>query len=360
MQKNETMRMDTRPRILIVDDEPMNVDYLEQELDDLGYETRAAYDGSQALVLVAEEEPDLILLDIMMPVMDGFAVCRQLKENEDTRLIPIIIMTALNDVDDRVKGIEAGADDFLTKPVDERELRARIKTALRLKETVERKLHHARMPGEHFAKFVPEAVKRLVMHNPSAPALTKRDDDISVLFVDIVGYTKLSQILSAEELNRLVERYFSVFLDRIHDFGGDISGTSGDGLMVTFENADPSQHAITAVETALALFDAADVLNAASAVPPLQLHVGINSGIAAVGSTRYEGAHGARWVFTADGFVPILASRLAAVATAGQILVGQATADRIRGRFAVQWIGRKELKNVADAVDTYAVHRPGR
>jgi CheY-like chemotaxis protein len=103
--------------ILIVDDEPFNVDLLEQELEDLGYHTVSASNGRQALERVASEHPDLILLDVMMPVMDGFSACRELKENDQTRLIPIVIMTALDSLEDRIRGIEAGADDFLTKPV---------------------------------------------------------------------------------------------------------------------------------------------------------------------------------------------------------------------------------------------------
>jgi DNA-binding response OmpR family regulator len=143
-----------RSKILIVDDEPLNVDYLTQELDDLGYETVSAANGQEALAKVADEAPDLILLDVMMPLMDGFTVCRILKEHEETRLIPIIIMTALDAVTDRVKGIKAGADDFLTKPVHEEELFARIETALKLKHTVDRKIGELRTLKEHLAEFV--------------------------------------------------------------------------------------------------------------------------------------------------------------------------------------------------------------
>jgi DNA-binding response OmpR family regulator len=109
-----------RSKILIVDDEPLNVDYLEQELEDRGYETVSAANGQKALEKVAAEAPDLILLDVMMPVLDGFTVCRILKDHEETRLIPIIIMTALDAVADRIHGIKAGADDFLTKPARRR------------------------------------------------------------------------------------------------------------------------------------------------------------------------------------------------------------------------------------------------
>ena len=185
-------------KILIVDDEPFNIDYLEQELEDFGYVTVSARNGREALEKVAMEAPDLILLDVMMPIMDGLTVCRLLKEDHDTRLIPIVIMTALDGIDDRIKGIEAGADDFLTKPVNQRELLARIQTTLRLKHTVDQKLSELRRVKDHFAKFVPEAVKRLVAANPEAPELAKHERDVSVLFLDISGYTRLSEQLPPE------------------------------------------------------------------------------------------------------------------------------------------------------------------
>ena len=175
--------MQQRSKILIVDDEPFNVDYLEQELEDLGYETATATNGQEALDCVAAEPPDLILLDVMMPVMDGFTACRILKDSEDTRLIPIVFMTALDAVEDRVKGIEAGADDFLTKPVNHQELIARIQTTLRLKHTVDQKLGELGRIKDHFAKFVPEAVQRMVADDPESPGLgEKREQEVAVLF----------------------------------------------------------------------------------------------------------------------------------------------------------------------------------
>jgi len=143
-----------RSKILIVDDEPFNVDYLEQELADLGYETISATNGQEALDKVAADAPDLILLDVMMPGMDGFTVCRRLKAQEETRLIPIVIMTALDAKADRITGIQAGADDFLTKPVDEAELVARIETALKLKHTVDRRMGEFRALKAQVAQLV--------------------------------------------------------------------------------------------------------------------------------------------------------------------------------------------------------------
>lgn len=136
-------------KILIVDDEPFNVDILEQELEELGYGTASAMSGQEALAKIASEAPDLILLDVMMPGMDGFTVCRILKGQETTQLIPIVIMTALGAKEDRIKGIEAGADDFLTKPVDRRELLARIQAAIKMKQAVDR-LKEQRVPDNSF------------------------------------------------------------------------------------------------------------------------------------------------------------------------------------------------------------------
>ena len=343
--------MAERSRILIVDDEPFNVDYLEQELEELGHETVSAANGEEALAEVAAQAPDLILLDVMMPVMDGFTVCRILKQQEETRLIPIVIMTALGSVEDRIKGIEAGADDFLTKPVDDRELKARIQTALRLKQAMDRKVDQLRRVSDHFAKFVPEAVKRLVAENPDAPELAKRALDVSVLFLDISGYTRMSERLPLDVLNSLVERYFSAFLDDIHDAGGDISGTAGDGLMAIFQDPETRpperrRHPIVAVDTALELFATTEALNLDNRIEPLAVHIGLNSGTALVGSTRYEGRRGTRWTFTADGPVTNIAARLADIAEAGQVLVGPETAKRLDDRYPLQNLGPKRLKNM--------------
>jgi adenylate cyclase len=345
-------------KILIVDDEPFNVDYLEQELEDLGYTTVSARNGREALEKVALEVPDLILLDVMMPIMDGLTVCRILKGDDETRLIPIVIMTALDGFEERLKGIEAGAEDFLTKPVNQRELLARIQTTLRLKHTVDQKLSELRQAKDYFAKFVPEAVKRLVAANPEAPELAKHARDVSVLFLDITGYARLCEQLPLEVLNRLVERYFSTFLDRIHEAGGDINETAGDGFMAIFQAADVHAHTVMAVETALALLDTTAALNRTGSAPPLAIHMGLNSGPALVGSTRLEGVQGTRWTFTASGPVTNLAARLAATAKAGQLLVGPETVRRLGQRYHVERLGREHLKNLAQAVDIYRILGP--
>lgn len=351
-----------RSKILIVDDEPVNVDLLEQELEELGYETLSASNGQEALHQVTTETPDLILLDVMMPVMDGFTVCRMLKGDETTRLIPIVIMTALDAVEDRIKGIEAGADDFLTKPVNERELLARIQTALRAKHTVDRKLGELRRAKDHFAKFVPDAVKRLVAANPEAPELSKRECDVSVLFLEITGYSRLSDQLSPHALNVIVEQYFSTFLDCIHEAGGDITETVGDGFMTVFQdirplfqNSTPRSHASMAADAAMALLAATDALNAEHPQHVLEVCIGLNSGTALVGSTRLGGQSGTRWTFTTRGLVTNLAARLSSFSEGGQILIGPQTAQRLGDAYRMQKLSHTQLKDIAEAIDIYSL-----
>jgi len=344
-------------KVLIVDDEPFNVDLLEQELADLGYHTLSASNGQEALERVASEGPDLVLLDVMMPLMDGFATCRRLKENDETRLIPVIIMTALDGLEDRIRGIEAGADDFLTKPVNPRELTARIQTALKLKHAVDRKLTELRRMKDHFARFVPESVKRLVTANPDAPELEKSERDVSVLFCDVSGYSRLSEELSPNALNALVESYFSAFLDKIHDAGGDINETAGDGFMAIFEASTPETHARQAAGTAIQLLDITERLNGEYVGHPLAIHMGLNSGPALVGSTRFEGARGSRWTFTASGPVTNIAARLAGLAPAGQILAGPETVRRLGDEYRTELLSREQLKNIGATVEVYRVNR---
>ncbi len=344
-------------KILVVDDEVKNVKLLEALLLPRGYTVVKAYNGEEALQQVQQERPDLILLDVMMPLLDGFEVCKRLKENDETRLIPVVIMTALGQVEDRIKGIEAGADDFLTKPVHRDELLARIRTSLRLKRTIERKVGLLQGVQEHLAKFVPQAVKHIIEENPAAPELAKREQDVSVLFADISGYTRLSEALPQEQVNFIVERYFSSFLDCIHANGGDISETAGDGLMAIFPDTDPTRHARSAVQTALEILHRTATLNEQlqGTLESIAVHAGINSGLALVGPTKLEGATGVRWTYTASGPVTNVAARIAALGEGGTVLVGAETARRVAGFCSIREIGKRQLKNIKEEVMIYQI-----
>lgn len=344
--------------VLVVDDEPDIVRYLEHVLHRLGYRTASAGDGGEAIEKALNDSPDLILLDVMMPTVDGFAVCRALRERPATRLIPVIVMTALEGVDNRVKLLECGADDVLTKPVDERELVARIQGALARKQAVDQRLGELTRVRDHFAKFVPEAVRRLVIANPDAPDLDKQERDVTVLFVDISGYSRLAERVAPADLNALVERYFGSFLDRITDAGGDINETSGDGFMAIFQDGDPVAHAARGVNAALMLLALTEALNQKERDHPLAIHVGINSGAALVGSTRFEGRRGTRWTFTASGIVTTLAARLASAAGDGELLAGPETVRRLGGRYRLERVGQERLKNITEAIEVHRIISP--
>ena len=338
--------------ILIVDDEPKNIDYLEQELEGFGYSTISASNGEEALAIVQTNPPSLILLDVMMPVMDGFKTCSILKASDETRFIPVIIMTALDAVEDRVKGIKAGADDFLTKPVDERELLARIETSLRLKEAMDRKVSGLQRLSDHFAKFVPSAVRDIVAQNPEKPDFAKQERDVSILFLDISGYSRLAELLPPSTLSELIEKYFSAFLDEVAERGGNVNETMGDGFMAVFQQ-DPTENAFAATETALGLLCATDRLNRETKKEPIEVHIGISSGMTLVGSTQFHGRRGTRWVYSASGRQVNVAARLAGIARSGQILVSSATKDRLSGKYLIESIGIQKLKNIAEEIEAF-------
>jgi class 3 adenylate cyclase len=196
---------------------------------------------------------------------------------------------------------------------------------------------------------------RQLQENPDAE-LKRTDQDMSALFVDVSGYTKLSEDIR-QTADFMVEKYFSRYLDAIHAHGGDVTETSGDGLMVVFPGNDPREHAVNAVKTALEILQRTNELNEQlkGIFDPISVHIGINSGIALIGPTKYEGASGVRWTYTALGPAVNLAARIAGVADGGMICVGPETARRIEGQFATAEIGKKQLKNVKDEVMVHQV-----
>jgi class 3 adenylate cyclase/HAMP domain-containing protein len=223
------------------------------------------------------------------------------------------------------------------------------------------------LKGE-LSKFVPDAVKELLERDPTATALEKRSEEVSVLFLDITGYTRLSEQIEAKRLNQLVQTYFSSFLEIIRAHHGDVNETAGDGLMVIFQRAgqarpEPSgeDHAFNATRAALAIRQRTQELNDeyAGVFPAVQLHMGINTGEALLGATKLGGAGGQRWTFTASGPTTNVAARLAASAEGGDIVLGPVTAERIKHRFVLESLGEKTFKNVSLPLAVYRVIPPG-
>ena len=211
---------------------------------------------------------------------------------------------------------------------------------------------------EYFAKFVPETVQRLVAANPESPDLSMRERDVSVLFIDISGYSSLSERMSPDALNTLVEWYFSAFLDCLYESGGEINEIAGDGLMAIFQDVQPQQHALSATTAALAILAATEALNKKNHAHPLAVHMGLNSGAALVGLTRLKGHYGTRWTFTARGPMTNLAARLAEAARPGRILVGPETVCRLGQHYLFQRLGCEHFKNIAEPIAIYRLLGP--
>ena len=213
------------------------------------------------------------------------------------------------------------------------------------------------LKGE-LSKFVPESVKELLERDPGATELEKKTVEVSVLFLDIAGYTKLSEQLEPKKLNQLVQTYFTSFLEIIHAHHGDVNETAGDGLMVIFQaDRAATDDALNASRAAFGIRQRTERLNEeyGGLFPAIQLHMGINSGEALVGATKL----GTRWVFTASGPTTNLAARFAGSAEGGEIIVGPSTAERIRQDFVLESLGERTFKNVSQPIRVYKVIPPG-
>jgi class 3 adenylate cyclase len=293
--------MSPKPKILIVDDEPFNIDYLEQELEDFHYDIITARDGREALNKVRQELPDLILLDIMMPVMDGFAVLAQLKADPALRNIAVIVISAMNDLESVIKGIKHGAEDYLPKPFEPTLLHARIAASLEKKSLrdQQRKLLHT---------FAAEEVAEELMR--TGFTLGGRNMDATIMFADIRSFTTYTERHDAAEVVELLNSYFASMFGPISSHGGIVNQIIGDGLMALFGTVQKNgDHRMQAVLTALEMVHVLKDFNESRALEgkaPIKIGIGIASGTVMAG---YAGTQH-RATYTCVGDTVNLAARI--------------------------------------------------
>ena len=329
-------------RVLIVDDTPANVKLLEDLLGFHGYEIEAAATGEEALAMVRDHLPDLVLLDVLMPGLSGYDVCRAIRADPALAMLPVVMITALEDRDERVKGIEAGADDFLSKPINPPELLARVRSLLRIRrlyETVQRQKEQlaawnrtleARVAEEvdHVAKlqrlkrFFSPQLAELILAGGADDPLESHRRDITVVFLDLRGFTAFSEAAEPEEVMKALAEFHHAMGRRILEYQGTLERFTGDGLMVFFNDPLPIQQpAHRAVEMAFVMQD--DVLKLSAQWKKkgysLGLGIGISQGYATVGAIGFEG----RIDYGAIGTVTNLANRLCDLAEPGHVLVSQ-------------------------------------
>ena len=204
---------------------------------------------------------------------------------------------------------------------------------------------------------MPVTVTRMIEKSPTGVMPESQRKDLSVLFLDIEGYTRLCEKLGGLETNAIIEKHFSVFMDAIHENEGDVNETAGDGLMVLFQAEDPKTNALQAVRTALAIRGKAQEIcnQCTSLYRPLDINMGINSGMALVGAAKFDSYTGSRWTYTARGQLTNIAARVGAHATKGGIYMTKHTADRIKDQYDLKPVGALQLKNVSEPVEVFSL-----
>ncbi len=346
--------MKEQARILVVDDNKHNVRLLQSLLTKQGHEVITANSGKQALARVTNTPPDLILLDVVMPEMDGFATTRALRAYSATETIPILMVTALNDTQEKVKGFEAGADDFVSKPFNGIELLARVNSLLRIKRLHDELVEKNKLLERVLMRYVSEDVAREILDNPTENLrLGGESCEVSVLFADIRGFTRFSERRQPAQVIELLIRVFSQLTPVVFDYRGTLDKYLGDALMAFYGAPVPSSDGpAQAVCSAWAMQKKFAQLKRENAImDSLGLGIGICTGEAIVGNVGSERIMD----YTVIGNTPNTARRLQESARAGQILVDEKTHSAIQGAFRTRKIDLMELKGYSQPISIYEV-----
>ena len=226
-------------------------------------------------------------------------------------------------------------------------------------EMTQEKIRISRMLAS-LAPFVPGSVRHLADKNPQLLAGAKEHREITVLFLDLEGYTTLSASRPEAEVNTIIEKMFSSFVDPIHRSHGDINETAGDGLMILFKDHDPTTNAINSVKAAFEILEQNRAINRSlpAGMDPIDVNIGINSGSALVGMTRFIGTLESRMTYTATGSVTNIAARLSDYARGGDILIGEETARMIEGLWPLYDRGAVPLKGLTAPIQVFSLLRP--
>ena len=359
----------TAAKILVVDDTPSNVKLLADVLGARGYTVVTAASGPEALEAVDRERPDLVLLDVMMPGMSGYDVCRKLRANPSTTMLPVVMVTALDPGPERVKGIEAGADDFLTKPIHQPEILARVRSLLRIKSlydeltelnrTLEHRVSEQVTQLERLSRlkrfFSPALAEAIVSGGTDDPLKSHRRE-IVVVFLDLRGFTAFAETSEPEEVMGVLREYHSAMGELILAHEGTLERFTGDGMMVFFNDPVPvPDPQARALRMALAMRTRVEGLTGRWRKLGFDLHLGIGiaQGYATLGAIGFEG----RWDYGAIGTVTNLAARLCGEARGGQILVSRRLYSAVEDLVEAEPLGELTLRGFARPLTAFNVLR---
>ena len=365
--------MSTRGTLLLVDDLPQNIRLLEAVLAPRGYAIVKAESGREALEKVTAEPVDLVLLDILMPEMDGYAVCRALREDPATQYLPVVMVTASGD-QEKVAAIEAGADDFITKPFDQAELVARVSSLLRIKryhDTIEAQAAELAEWNRELERRVTEQVEQLerlgrlrrflspqiaelVVSSGDDSILESHRREITVVFCDLRGFTAFAETVEPEDVMVVLAEFHGAVGDLVHRFEGTLERFTGDGVVVFFNDPIPCEDAPQqAMRMAVAIRSRVGQLAEGWRRKgyDIELGIGIAQGHATLGRIGFEG----RSDYAAIGSVTNLAARLCAEATAGQILISQRVHSATEDMVTADAVGELTLRGFSRPMPAFNV-----
>jgi adenylate cyclase len=359
--------------ILAVDDQPQNVRLLEAILSPRGYRVVGASSGVEALERLAGSAIDLVLLDIVMPGMDGYAVCRRIRADPATAYLPVVMLTASGD-QEKVNAIEAGADDFVAKPLNHAELLARVASLVRVKQyqdTITRQATELaswnreleqRVDAQvrelqrvnRLRRFLPPQLAELVIDSGDESLLESHRREIVVVFCDLRHFTPFAESSEPEEVMTVLGEYFAALGEAIFEYEGTLERFTGDGLMVFFNDPIPCDDAPQrAVRMAVAMREKVDGLARSwhRRGHDLGFGIGVAQGFATLGQVGFE----SRSDYAAIGSVTNMSARLCAEAKAGQILVTQRVMSAAEDAVAARPVGDLSLRGFSKPVTVFDI-----
>ena len=356
-------------RVLVVDDDPDMAGFLARLLKQQGLQADIAHDGHVALEKIAASPPDMVLLDVQMPGPDGFEICRMLKSSEATALLPVVLVTALEDQDSRVRGIEAGADDFLSKPVRREELVARVNTLRRLHET-RKELEGRRLAAEvqekesirkAFSRYLsPRLAERVLAQGPSGGDVFRNLSHrtaVVALFADLRGFTRLSETVPVSSIVPMLNEFFMVLTGAAHENEGTVFSMAGDSMLIGFNvpvaQPDAAERALNTARSMIQRF--------APVAARWQKEHGLSTGIG-VGMEAGEAVAGnvgapSFMSYTIIGDPVNVAARLMQRAAPNELLIGPGAARALGPLLAAAGPERRkvELKGKAEPVEVVSL-----